>query len=100
MKTLIGKVVSTKMQKTVVVEVQTSRPHPLYKKIVKRKKRYKVDNEALELKVGDKVEIIEMRPISKEKKFKVLKKLEEVSSQNVTVSNRKVRNEKGARRKP
>lgn len=73
MKALIGKVVSTKMQKTVVVEVKTSRPHPLYKKIVKKRKRFKVHNKDLKLKLGDKVEIVQTRPISKEKHFKVIK---------------------------
>lgn len=75
MKTLIGEVTSTKMQKTVVVEVEISQPHPLYKKIVKKKKKFKAHNESLKLKAGDKVEICQSRPISKEKHFKVIKKL-------------------------
>lgn len=74
MKSLVGKVVSTKMEKTVVVEVETSRPHPLYKKIVKKKKRYKAHNENLNLRVGEKVEIVQCRPMSKEKHFKVKRK--------------------------
>jgi len=74
MKTLKGKVVSTKMDKTVVIEVVTSRPHPLYKKIIKKKKKYKADNQNFDLKVGDRVEIVSTRPISKEKHFKVIKK--------------------------
>lgn len=73
MKTLIGKIVSTKMQKTVVVEVETSRRHPLYKKIIKKRKKFKAHNEDLKLKIGDKVEIVQTRPISKEKHFKVVK---------------------------
>ena len=72
-KTLTGKVISRKMQKTVVVEVESSRPHPLYKKIIKKRKKFKVHNENLKLKVGDKVEIVQTRPISKEKHFKVAK---------------------------
>lgn len=75
MKVLTGKVISTKMQKTVVVEIETTRPHPLYKKIIRSKKKFKAHNEGLKLKVGDKVEIIPTRPISKEKHFKVLKKV-------------------------
>lgn len=74
MKALVGKVVSTKMQKTVVVEIETSRAHPLYKKVVKKKKRFKAHNEGLKLKVGDKVKIVQTRPVSKEKHFKVVKK--------------------------
>jgi len=74
MKTLKGKVVSTKMDKTVVIEVVASRPHPLYKKIIKKKKKYKADNQNFDLKVGDRVEIVSTRPISKEKHFKVIKK--------------------------
>lgn len=70
---LVGKVVSTKMKKTVVVEVETSKPHPLYKKIVKKRKKYQAHNESLNLQVGDQVEIVSTRPISKEKHFKVKK---------------------------
>ena len=73
MKALIGKVISTKMLKTVVVEVETSRPHPLYKKIVKKRKKFKAHNENLRLKMGDKVCIVQTRPISKGKNFKVIK---------------------------
>lgn len=72
---LVGKVVSTKMKKTVVVEVETSKPHPLYKKIVKKRKKYQAHNESLNLQVGDQVEIVSTRPISKEKHFKVVKKI-------------------------
>lgn len=78
MKTLVGRVVSTKMQKTVVVEVETAKSHPLYKKIIKKRKRFKVHNESLKLKVGDKVKIVQTRPISKEKHFKVIEKMERI----------------------
>lgn len=71
-KILIGKVVSTKMPKTVTVEVESRQPHPLYKKIVKRVKKYKVHNENLEVQPGDRVRIQETRPISKDKHFKVI----------------------------
>lgn len=70
-KILIGKVVAVKMPKTVTVEVQSRRPHPLYKKIVRKTKKYKVHNESFEVKVGSRVKIAETRPLSKEKHFKV-----------------------------
>jgi small subunit ribosomal protein S17 len=74
-KTLIGKVVSTKMQKTVVVKVERKFRHPLYEKVITRHKKYKAHNEELKLKEGDMVKIIETRPISKDKHFKVAEKL-------------------------
>jgi len=67
-----GTIVSVKMQKTVVVEVTTSSPHKLYKKLIKTGKRYKADTGDLALKLGDKVKIGEISPMSKDKKFKVL----------------------------
>lgn len=70
-----GKVVSSKMQKTVVVLVERKFRHPLYKKVINRHKRYKVHNEKLELKEGDLVRIKEIRPISKEKHFIVVDKV-------------------------
>lgn len=75
-KQLIGTVVSTKQEKTVVVDVERRFPHPLYKKIVKRNKRYQVHNEQLALQVGDKVVIEETHPISKTKHFRVIRKIE------------------------
>jgi len=74
-KTLIGKVVSTKMQKTVVVKVEKKFRHPLYEKVITRHKKYKAHNEEFKLKEGDMVKIIETRPISKDKHFKVAEKL-------------------------
>ena len=75
-KRLEGRVVSNKMQKTVVVEVETLKTHPLYKKKYKVHKKYKahVENEK-EYQIGDKVIIEECRPISKEKKWRVIKKV-------------------------
>lgn len=70
-KTFIGNVVSVKMVKTVVVAVESARPHPLYRKMVKKTKKFKAHNENLELKVGDRVKIMETKPVSKEKHFKV-----------------------------
>jgi small subunit ribosomal protein S17 len=72
MKVLIGKVVSTKMAKTLVVEVARQKVHPLYKKLLRRSKRLKVDCGSKEIKVGDMVKIVSTRPISKEKHYKLL----------------------------
>ncbi len=69
---LTGKVVSTKMTKTVIVEVTTKFKHPLYRKIIRRHKRYKVHNEELKLKEGDMVKMIQSRPLSKDKNFTVI----------------------------
>jgi len=71
-KKLNGIIISLKMQKTAVVEVARLAPHPLYKKLLRRSTKIKADTGSLELKVGDKVTIAETRPISKDKKFKVL----------------------------
>lgn len=74
-KKFTGKVVSTKMQKTVVVEVERKFQHPIYKKVITKHKKYKAHNENFNLKEGDMVLIEETRPISKEKHFIVVKKL-------------------------
>ncbi len=71
-KTFEGKVVSTKMQNTVVVEVFRRKPHPLYKRLLKRSTRFKVETGEYSVNVGDKVKIIETRPISKGKYFKIM----------------------------
>lgn len=72
-KVLQGKVVSTKMLNTVVVEVERAFAHPLYKKTIRKHKRYKAHiDEGTKVAEGDVVEIEETRPISKEKKFKVI----------------------------
>ena len=72
-KVLSGVVVSDKMDKTVVVEVQRYFKHPVYGKFVKMRKKYKAHDELNEKKVGDKVEIVESKPISKDKRFTVKK---------------------------
>jgi small subunit ribosomal protein S17 len=74
-KTLIGKVVSTKMTKTVVVMVERKFRHPVYHKVIVRHKKYKAHNEKLDLKLGDVVQIEETKPISKDKHFIVIEKL-------------------------
>jgi small subunit ribosomal protein S17 len=71
-KTLKGVVVSDKMDKTVVVSVSRFVKHPLYGKFYKVSKKYKAHDEENKYKTGDNVEIMETRPISKDKKFKVV----------------------------
>jgi len=70
-KTRVGRVVSNKMDKTVVVAVETSKHHPLYKKTIKRIVRYKAHDEKNECGEGDVVKIVETRPLSKEKRWRV-----------------------------
>ncbi|GAA5337447.1 30S ribosomal protein S17 [Thermus antranikianii] len=76
-KVLTGVVVSDKMQKTVTVLVERQFPHPLYGKVIKRSKKYLAHDPEEKYKVGDVVEIIESRPISKRKRFRVLRLVEE-----------------------
>ena len=66
-----GLVVSNKMAKTVVVAVETRRVHPLYKKAIRLTKKYKAHDENNACKPGDKVKIVETRPLSKEKRWRV-----------------------------
>jgi small subunit ribosomal protein S17 len=73
---LIGRVASDKMQKTVVVEVVRFKRDPVYKKYVRVRKRYKAHDEKNEFKTGDRVEIEEHRPLSREKRWKVVKLIE------------------------
>ena len=75
-KTKIGVVVSDKMQKTCVVSVVSNVKHPLYKKVVKITKKFKVHDENNECKIGDTVEIMETRPISKTCHFRLLRIVE------------------------
>ena len=70
-KVRVGRVVSHKMQKTVVVEVHWKQPHPKYKKLVNKITRLKVHDEKQETKVGDLVRIVEGRPLSKEKRWRL-----------------------------
>jgi small subunit ribosomal protein S17 len=67
-----GKVVRDKMQKTVVVRVERRTPHPLYHRVIKQNKNYLAHDERGECQVGDKVKIIEIRPLSKQKRWRVL----------------------------
>jgi small subunit ribosomal protein S17 len=70
-KVRIGQVVGNKMDKTVIVAVETVRHAPLYKKTIKQTKKYKVHDEANVCRIGDSVRIIETRPLSKEKCWRV-----------------------------
>lgn len=70
-KTRVGKVISNKMDKTIVVAIETSVKHPLYKKIIKRTYKLKVHDENNECNVGDRVKVMETRPISKDKRWRL-----------------------------
>ncbi|AAT75488.1 30S ribosomal protein S17 [Mesoplasma florum L1] len=73
---LVGKVVSDKMDKTITVLVETYKNHPIYKKRVKYSKKYKAHDEQQVAKIGDKVQIMETRPLSKTKNFRLVKVVE------------------------
>ena len=75
-KTAVGKVVSNKMEKTVVVAIEDSVKHPLYKKIIKRTVRLKAHDENNECTIGDRVRVMETRPISKEKRWRLVEIIE------------------------
>ncbi len=75
-KELVGVVTSDKMDKSVVVTVETTFMHPLYKKTVKRRKKYMAHDEKNECKVGDRVRILESRPLSARKRWRVIEIVE------------------------
>ncbi len=75
-KTMIGTVVSDKMDKTVVVAVETSVAHPIYNKTVKRTYKLKAHDEENVCQTGDKVKVMETRPLSKDKRFRVVEIVE------------------------
>ena len=75
-KTRVGKVVSDKMDKTVVVSIQDNVKHPLYKNIIKRTGKFKAHDEKNECGIGDRVMIMETRPISKDKNWRVVEIIE------------------------
>lgn len=75
-KTRVGVVTSDKMDKTVVVSVETLIEHPLYKKRIKQTKKFKAHDEQNQCKTGDKVRIMETRPLSKDKCWRVVEILE------------------------
>ena len=75
-KTRVGTVVSDKMDKAVVVAIQDNVKHPLYKKIIKRTVKFKAHDEENACGVGDKVKIMETRPLSKDKRWRVTEIIE------------------------
>ena len=77
-KTRIGKVVSNKMQKTIVVAVEDHVKHPLYGKIVKRTYQLKAHDENNECNIGDTVKVMETRPLSKDKRWRLVEIVEKV----------------------
>jgi small subunit ribosomal protein S17 len=72
----VGVVVSDKMQKTVVVKIDRRVPHPIYSKMVSRSKKLKAHDEANSAKIGDTVRIMETRPLSKDKRWRVVEIVE------------------------
>lgn len=77
-KTRVGKVVSDKMDKTIVVAIEDSIRHPLYKKIIKRTYKLKAHDEKNECQVGDKVRVMETRPLSRDKRWRLVEIVEKV----------------------
>jgi len=75
-KTRVGKVVSNKMDKTIVVAIESSVKHPLYGKIIKRTSKLKAHDEENKCEIGDKVKIMETRPLSKEKRWRLIEIVE------------------------
>ena len=75
-KVRLGRVVSDKMDKTVVVQVTDLKSHPLYKKVIQHRVRFKAHDEGNECKVGDLVRIMETRPLSKDKRWRVVEVVE------------------------
>jgi len=75
-KTEVGKVVSNKMDKTIVIAIETSVKHPLYKKIIKRTVKLKAHDENNECTIGDRVRVMETRPLSKEKRWRLVEIIE------------------------
>ncbi|MBS6860229.1 MAG: 30S ribosomal protein S17 [Clostridiales bacterium] len=75
-KTNVGRVVSNKMDKTIVVAIEDSVKHPLYKKIIKRTVKLKAHDENNECSIGDRVRVMETRPLSKEKRWRLVEVIE------------------------
>ena len=84
-----GKVISDKMDKTVVVAVETPRHHPIYKKTIRRAVKYKAHDEKNQCRPGDMVRIVETRPLSKDKRWRVAEivtkgEIAEIKPQEIT----------------
>ena len=77
-KTRVGKVISNKMDKTIVVAIEDHVKHPLYKKIVKKTYKLKAHDENNECNIGDKVKVKETRPLSKDKRWRLVEVMEKV----------------------
>jgi small subunit ribosomal protein S17 len=75
-KTRVGTVISDRMDKTIVVRVQTLKAHPRYKKVVRQSSRFKVHDEQNQCTVGDRVRIVETRPLSHDKRWRLLEIVE------------------------
>ncbi|WP_071028094.1 30S ribosomal protein S17 [Peptoniphilus raoultii] len=75
-KTIVGVVTSDKMEKTIVVSVESFKTHPIYKKRYKNTKKYKAHDENNECGIGDRVRIMETRPLSKDKRFRLVEVIE------------------------
>ena len=75
-KTRVGKVISDKMDKTIVVAIEDNVKHPLYKKIVKRTYKLKAHDENNECRIGDRVKVMETRPLSKDKRWRLVEIVE------------------------
>ncbi|OPX84417.1 MAG: 30S ribosomal protein S17 [Pelotomaculum sp. PtaB.Bin104] len=75
-KVLTGRVVSDKMEKTVVVAVETLVRHPMYQRIIRQTRKFKAHDEDNTCRVGDKVKVMETRPLSKEKRWRVIEILD------------------------
>ena len=75
-KIIVGKVVSNRMEKTAVVQVQRRFAHPVYKKFVSKRVKYKIHDEANDLNIGDTVRIAETRPLSKDKRWRLVEIIE------------------------
>jgi small subunit ribosomal protein S17 len=79
-KRLVGRVTSDKMQKTVVVSVETLKRHPLYNKVIRRTNKYKAHNPNDAARLGDLVQIVESQPLSREKRWAVEKVLQKAEA--------------------
>jgi len=75
--TRVGRVISNKMDKTVVVAVELTKRHPLYRRTIRRLRKFKAHDEANAAQIGDLVRIVETRPLSKEKRWRVAEILQQ-----------------------
>ncbi len=78
---LLGTVTSNKMDKTIVVEVDSAKMHPLYRKVIRTSKRYMAHDESNSCQIGDRVRIVEHRPMSKRKRWALEEVVEAVSAE-------------------